>query len=214
MVNNPIMPKEFEVSLSLSELFTHQDYQDRRLYLNTAIGYSSEGFILISESSNADELAQLILDYNREDKGKPTEERQPIRLYIDSPGGDLISGFAIVGAIKASKTPVYTINVGQWSSMAFLIGICGHRRFSLPNMTFLMHDGDLNMSGSTNKTQDKMKFTQRFEEEVVKTHVLTHSNMTSREYDAISRVEYFMLPEDALERGFIDEIVTDIDTIL
>lgn len=214
MVNNPIMPKEFEVSLSLSELFTHQNYQDRRLYLNTAIGYSSEGFILISESSNADELAQLILDYNREDKGKPTEERQPIRLYIDSPGGDLISGFAIVGAIKASKTPVYTINVGQWSSMAFLIGICGHRRFSLPNMTFLMHDGDLNMSGSTNKTQDKMKFTQRFEEEVVKTHVLTHSNMTSREYDAISRVEYFMLPEDALERGFIDEIVTDIDTIL
>ena len=163
MVNNPIMPKEFEVSLSLSELFTHQDYQDRRLYLNTAIGDSSEGFILISESSNADELAQLILDYNREDKGKPTEERQPIRLYIDSPGGDLISGFAIVGAIKASKTPVYTINVGQWSSMAFLIGICGHRRFSLPNMTFLMHDGDLNMSGSTNKTQDKMKFTQRFE---------------------------------------------------
>ena len=208
------LPKEFKISFDLNDYIDYRDRQDRRLYLNTAIGYSSEGFVLIGESSNADELAQLIFDYNREDKGKPSEERQPIRLYIDSPGGDLISGFAIVSAIKASKTPVYTINVGQWSSMAFLIGICGHRRFSLPNMTFLMHDGDLNMSGSTNKTQDKMKFTQRFEEEVVKTHVLSHSNMTSREYDAVSRVEYFMLPEDALESGFIDEIVTDIDTIL
>ena len=34
------------------------------------------------------------------------------------------------------------------------------------------------------------------------------------DYDALARVEYYMLPEDALERSFIDEIVTDIDTIL
>lgn len=213
MVNNPI-PEEFEVSLSLAELFNYQDYRDRRLYLNTAIGYSTEGIVLISESSNADEMAQLILDYNREDKGKPIEERRPIRIYIDSPGGDVTGGFAIIGAIKASKTPIYTINVGQWSSMAFLIGICGHRRFSLPNMTFLMHDGDLFTAGSTNKAQDKMKFNERYENEVIKAHVIEHSNMSPREYDALSRVEYYMLPEDALEHGFIDEIVTDIDTIL
>lgn len=213
MVNNPI-PEEFEVSLSLTELFAYQDYRDRRLYLDTAIGYSTEGIIVISECSNADEMAQLILDYNREDIGKPIEERKPIRIYIDSPGGDVTGGFAIIGAIKASKTPVYTINVGQWSSMAFLIGICGHRRFSLPNMTFLMHDGDLFTAGSTNKAQDKMKFNERYENEVIKAHVIEHSNMSSREYDALSRVEYYMLPEDALEHGFIDEIVTDIDTIL
>lgn len=211
---NDFLPEEFEVSLSLAEFFASQDHQDRRLYLNTAIGYNTEGVILISESTNADEVSQLIIDYNREDKGKPVEERRPIRLYIDSPGGDLISGFGIIGAIKVSKTPVYTINVGQWSSVAFLIGICGHRRFSLPDMTFLMHDGHTSTSGSTNKTQDTMKFSQRFEDEVVKTHVLEHSNMTSREYDALSRVEYYMLPEDALEHGFIDEIVTDVDTIL
>ena len=37
--------------------------------------------------------------------------------------------------------------------------------------------------------------------------------MRSSEYDALARVEYYLLPEDALERGFIDEIVTSIETI-
>ena len=208
-----LVAEQFKVSLDLSEYLALQDQQDRQIYLNTAINYC-DGMIVVCNSSNADEIVQLILEYNREDKGKSPEERQPIRLYIDSPGGDAIGGFAIISAIKVSKTPVYTINIGQWSSMAFLIGICGHRRFSLPNMTFLMHDGDLLAAGSTNKAQDKMKFNERYENEVIKAHVLKHGKISSIEYDALSRVEYYMLPEDALERGFIDEIVTDIDTIL
>ena len=77
-----------------------------------------------------------------------------------------------------------------------------------------MHDGSLFASGSTNKAQDKMKFDERFENEVIRTHVLKHSNMKPVEYDALARVEYYMLPQDALEHGFIDEIVEDIDTIL
>lgn len=206
-------PGQFKVSLNLTEYLAHQEYMNRRLYLTTAIGYA-DGVVLISESSIADEIVDWIFEYNREDQGKPKEERQPIRLYIDSPGGDVTAGFAIINAIKVSKTPIYTINVGQWSSMAFLIGIAGHRRFSLPDMTFLMHDGSLFAAGSTNKAQDKMKFDQRYETEVIKAHVLKYSKMTSSEYDALSRVEYYMLPGDALEHGFIDEIVEDIDTIL
>ena len=207
------MPDQAKISLNLNEYLAYQDYLDRRLYLNTAISYI-EGIVVVGESSIANELVGWIFDYNRDDQDKPIEERKPIRLYIDSPGGDMTGGFAIVNAIKISKTPIYTINVGQWSSMAFLIGITGHRRFSLPDMTFLMHDGSLFASGSTNKAQDKMKFDDRFENEVIRTHVLKHSNMKPVEYDALARVEYYMLPQDALKHGFIDEIVEDIDTIL
>ena len=38
--------------------------------------------------------------------------------------------------------------------------------------------------------------------------------MKEHEYDALARVEYYLLPPDAKERGFIDEIVTDISVIL
>ena len=209
------MIKEFpkdqcKISICMGEYERYLDQLDRRLYLTVPIEDGAFDF----DMTVATEIVDNIIAYNREDRDLPKEERKPIRLYINSPGGDVTDGFAIVNAIKISKTPIYTVNIGQWSSMAFLIGITGHRRFSLPNMTFLMHDGSTFTFGSSNKAQDKMKFEQRYENEVVKSHIMAYSKMTSSEYDALSRVEYYMLPEDAIKHGFIDEIVEDINTIL
>ncbi len=190
-----------------------QELDDRRLYLYGEILPVDNDESICSDASLTSTLVEYILEFNRADEGIPSEERKPIRLYINSPGGSVTEGFALVSMIELSKTPIYTINVGQWSSMAFLIGIAGHRRFSLPASSFLMHDGSTFAFGSTSKAQDKMDFEKRFDQEIVKTHVLKHSNMRSSEYDALARVEYYLLPEDALERGFIDEIVTSIETI-
>ena len=190
------------------------DYKERRLYLYGEIVSVSDSDENDLGSTTTGRIVDWILHYNREDKGKPNDERKPIILYIKSPGGDVGEGFSLINAIKLSKTPVYTVNVGQWSSMAFLIGISGIRRFSFPNATFLLHDGSTFVYGSSNKVQDQMKFNERFENEVVRAHVLSCSKMTGAEYDALSRKEFYMLPEDAVKFGFIDEIITDLDTIL
>ena len=196
----------------LGQYLRIQDAEDRRLYLYGTIGVVD--YDMFEGDSNTAWLVEQIMTYNRMDRGIPPHKREPVRLYINSPGGDLIEGTALISAIEISKTPIYTINIGQWCSMAFLIGITGDKRFSLPNATFLMHDGTSGAFGSTSKVQDQMEFEKRFEKEVVKAHVLGHSNMKSVDYDALARVELYMLPEDALERGFIDEIVDNIDTIL
>lgn len=196
----------------LDQYLRMQDARDRRLYLYGEIG--AMDYDLFGGDSVTGWLVEQIMTFNRVDKDTPPHKRRPIRLYINSPGGDLVEGTALISAIELSKTPVYTVNIGQWCSMAFLIGIAGAKRFSLPNATFLMHDGTSGAFGSTSKVQDQMEFEKRFEKEVVKTHVLKHSTMKSVDYDALARVELYMLPEDALERGFIDEIVTDIDDIL
>lgn len=155
-----------------------------------------------------------IMRFNREDVGIPPAERKPITIYINSPGGDVTEGFPLIAAIELSKTPVRTVNVGQWSSMSFLIGITGHKRLALPYTTFLLHDGSTANWGTTSKAIDKAKFDDRFEQEVVKKHVLKHSKMTSAEYDGLVRVEYYMLPDDAMRHGFIDEIVDNLDDIV
>ena len=201
----------FNIGCSIDDWRYLKELEDRRLYLYGPV--TSLSGAVCSECAS-EEIVDNIINYNRLDHGKEPKDRTPIRLYINSPGGDVNEGFAIISAIETSKTPIYTINVGQWSSMAFLIGIAGQKRFSLPYSMFLMHDGSQIALGSSNKVQDQIDFSKKFEDEVIKPHVLKHSNMKSTNYDALARVEYYMLPKDALEYEFIDEIVTDIDTIL
>lgn len=211
-----IKQTQLVVESCMEEMRREQALADRRLSLYGVIeSVEEESKGLYLDISMTSWLAECIIDINREDAKNetPPEERKPIRLYINSPGGDLKEGFALVSAIELSKTPVWTFNVGEWCSMAFLIGITGHKRFSMPNMTFLMHEGMSFAGGAASKMQDRADFDKRFEETVVKKHVLLHSNMTAKEYDDKKRVELYMLPGDAMEYGFIDEIVTDIDTI-
>ena len=207
------LPENWRISLSMDEYEHYLDDSDRRLYLTSEIASSSNengGFAL----STASQIVDDIIAYNRQDKDISPFARKPIRLYINSPGGDLIEGFAIVSAIQSSKTPIKTINVGQWSSTAFLIGIAGHRRLSLPHAMFLMHDSITSNFDSASKVQDnKMEFDKRFKREIVRKHVLSHSKMTAAEYDSKARDEFYMLPEDAKRLGFIDRIVESLDEI-
>ena len=202
------------VARSPEEYDYYKESECRRLYLVRAIDWISDegmGNIYLSQCSR---LISKIMQFNREDQGKEIEDRKPIILYINCPGGDLNEGLGLVGAIETSKTPVYTVNIGQWSSMAFLIGITGDKRFALPYTTFLMHDGNFGVEGSTNKVLDTAAFMEKIEKEVIKKHIIKHSNMRARDYNKYVKIEYYMLPKEALDWGFIDKIATDIDDIL
>lgn len=204
-----------QLQIGLGEWEQYNILLDRRVYLVSEI-VSSDSVCDEYYRSPIMQMVADIMDINRYDNEHniAPADRKPIRLYINSPGGDIAEGFALISVMKLSKTPIYTINIGSWCSTAFWIGIAGDKRFSLPYMTFLMHDGSSFIFDSANKVQDRMKFDERFRHEVIKKHVLEYSKMDSTEYDLLTRVEYYMLPEDALEHGFIDEIVTDINAIL
>lgn len=190
-----------------------QELEDRRVYLYGEILPLDSDDSFYADASIASFIVEQILDYNRMDEGVDPAEREPIRLYINSPGGDVTEGFALISAMELSKTPIYTINMGQWSSMAFLIGIAGHKRLSLPKASFLMHDGSIFLYGTANKVKDRVEFENRVEDEVVKPFVLEHSKMSEDEYDRLDRKEFYMLAKDALEYGFIDEVITELDAI-
>lgn len=185
-------------SESLSDAFVLKDLQQRKLFLESDI----DGFYSVSD------IVKNIMQYNSDDdkNGIPVEERRPILLYIASPGGSLDAGMALVDAIISSKTPVYTINMGFAYSMAFLIMISGHKRFSHSNARFLLHDGSNFVYDSTSKVKDRMLFEEQSEERI-KNFVLAHSTISSEEYDANLRKEWYMFPQEAKELGFIDHII-------
>ena len=93
--------------------------------------------IMISGEINkdaADDFAQrmLVLD---------AESQDPITVYINSPGGDVDSGFAIYDMIRFVSSPVTVVGMGLVASAAALIylSVDKERRVAFPNSTYLIH---------------------------------------------------------------------------
>lgn len=86
----------------------------------------------------------------------------------------------------------------------------------MKNAKFLMHDGSNFVYNSGAKAQDQMRFNSRVEERI-KEYILSRGNLTSEEYDAKLRVEWYMFADEAKERGFVDYIIgidCDIDEVI
>ena len=102
--------------------------------------------------------ANMILLWNEEDFGKPIEERTPIKIMINTNGGDVSAAMHLVDIISVSKTPVYTIGLGLVYSAGALIFIAGHKRMIFKNTTMLIHDGMIAVGESAGKFCDAAKF--------------------------------------------------------
>lgn len=162
------------INLGFGDEYEIEDLEKRRLYLNSDI---DEGII--------DSMVYHIMRFNREDKeaGVALENRRPILLYLNTPGGSLVDGYGLVDVIKCSKTPVYTINQALCASMGFLIYIAGHKRYSMPRAEFLMHDGSTMSWGSSAKVQDRMTFEKEQIEAMTKKYVLEQTKIDEKLYD-------------------------------
>lgn len=189
----------------IEDVFFLKDLKQRKLTVNFEI-----------EQFGISDIVRHIFQFNKEDAGISPEERKPIILYVVSNGGEVDSGFELIDAIIASKTPVYTVNLGYQYSMGFLIGLAGHKRYAMPNAKFLMHDGSQFIYNSGAKVQDQMEF-QRKVEDRVKQYIISHSRLTSEEYDSKLRVEWYLFADEAKEKGFTDYIIgvdCDLDEVI
>ena len=195
------------MSISYTDVFDMEEIDKRHLAINGPI---EDGGIFES-------VVYHIMRFNSQDKELPVEERKPIILYINSPGGSVTDGYGLIDAIITSKTPVYTVNQGICFSMGFLVFIAGHKRYSMPHAEFLMHDGSTAGWDSMAKMKDRMDFETKQLEKMTKDYITSHTKISDEMYDEKYRVEWYFLPEEAKEMGVVDYIVgkdCDIDVII
>lgn len=188
------VPK-YEVNLDLQEYMAMRDLQQRKLYIADNVYEELIG-----------EYIQHILQFNAEDKDIPPEERKPILAYVSSNGGSVDVGFELIDVIRNSITPVYTINLGYQYSMGFLIGISGHKRFAMPHAKYLIHDGSTFIWDSGAKAKDQVKFQMKVDEKI-RQFILDQTKIKPEEYDENFRVEWYMLSDEAKEKGVTDYII-------
>lgn len=158
-------------------------------------------------------ISKLILRYNVLDKDIPVEERKPIKLFIYSYGGDGNACLSIIDAMKLSKTPVYTYNMGQSLSAGFLILISGHKRFCLKNSTALFHSGSGGAQGTYEAVEAQTKDYRHFID-VTRQIVLDSTKIDLKLLNKKKASEWYIYADEQKKLGIVDEIVESVDEIL
>lgn len=191
-----------EAQIEPESVLQTYEFVDRSVFITDVI-----------EMSHANSVFELIKFWNNVDDadGVPIEDRKPISIYINTPGGDLDAVFSIIGSIKTSKTPVYTITIGTAYSGGFFIGICGHKRFGLPYSSYLFHEGSSMDGGDAHKFIQRTEFYKQ-QLKRLKNIVIDNTKISSEEYDEYRKDDWFMDPKEAVRHGVIDEILNDFDT--
>jgi ATP-dependent Clp protease protease subunit len=136
------------------------------------------------------------------------DEKSPITVYINSPGGSADSGFAIFDALRFFKPPVRTIVNGLCASAAVLIFLAApkERRFSTPNGRFLLHQPSTVVQGSASdieiNAEEIVKLRERYNQIV--------SDETGKTADQITRDadrDFWLSPEQARQYGLVGRII-------
>lgn len=158
-------------------------------------------------------IHRMILRWNMEDKGKPVEDRVPIRLYIMSYGGDLDYMWALIDAIEASVTPVYTINVGLCASAASLIFMAGSRRYMLPNSKVLIHEGSAQLGGDAQKIFDASD-TYKRQIKQMKDYILARTEIPPQQLNKKRNNDWTIDAAQCLEYKICDQVVATLDEVI
>ena len=187
MIPNPTIIEKHASGDKYYDLFSKM-FDSRIIYLphhvNTDLATLITGQLLVLEQKN---------------------DKEPIHMYINSPGGSVHDGLAIYDVMKLIKSPIYTYCVGFAASMGAFLLQSGDKRFALPHSRIMIHQPSGGFRGDCQDIQIQAQEIQRTKDMLVDMMVES-SNMSKEEVlKAIERDNY-LTPTEALKLGIIDEI--------
>lgn len=179
--------------------------KDRNLFLSEQVDQESIDKILkkIIEINESDEkLKQISKIYSL------TYKPEPIKLYIDSFGGNAYQAFGIISVIESSKIPIHTICTGAAMSAGFLILISGHKRFAYKYSTPLYHQVASFNFGKLKDLEDDVAESKRLQK-IMEKFVLEKTKISKDKLKQVytEKIDWYMSSEEALKLGVIDEIL-------
>ena len=180
----------------------YEDLNNRVIWINDEI-----------DGNLTQELVHYIMKWNREDKDIPEIDRKPIRLLFDSPGGDIDAQAAICSVIELSKTPIIGVAIGLVASAASLIYLSCHMRLALKSSYFILHKGSAALSGDFENIMNSIDDYKKEVEKMV-SFIIERSNYTKEEVEEHIKKDWYVRAPQALEKGLVDEIITDINALL
>ena len=131
-----------------------------------------------------------------------------IHLYINSPGGEMTTLFAVYDTIQYVKPDVSTIVMGQAASAAAVLALSGAKgkRFALPHARILLHQPHGGVEGQAVDIEIQAK-------EIVRSRVLMHEIIAQHTGQPLAKVakdsdrDFILTADQAKEYGILDEVI-------
>ena len=130
-------------------------------------------------------------------------------MYINSPGGIVTSGLAIYDTMQYIRPDVATVCIGQAASMGSLLLTAGAagKRYSLPHSRIMTHQPSGGFQGQATDIEIHAKEILSLRGRLKKIYE-HHSGKNLKQIEKIMERDTFMSPDEAMEMGLIDEVVT------
>ncbi len=156
--------------------------------------------------------SDLAYDVNRQLLAlERVDPNKPVYLFINSPGGEINSGFAIYDTARFIEPEVITIVSGLAASMGSLIALCAKKenRLTLPNSKFLIHQPLISgvMTGPASDIEIQAKDLLRTKEKINRIYAEETGHPLNEIAEATDR-DKWMTAEEALEFGLISRIIS------
>lgn len=163
--------------------------------------------IFLSEDVNATTASLVVAQMLFLESEDPDKE---ISFYINSPGGSITDGMAIVDTMNYIKCPVSTICIGMAASMGAVLLASGTKgkRFATPNSEILIHQPLIAGGGLSGQTTE-IKI---HADHMVKTREKLNKILSERTGQSLEQItkdterDNYMTAEEALKYGLIDGI--------
>lgn len=143
------------------------------------------------------------------------DQKKPINLYINSPGGVVYAGLAIYDTMQMISAPVSTLAIGVSASMgtALLTAGAKGKRYALPHSTIHMHPTGGGAQGYTEDVRIASHEQERLQAQLF--HLMgKHSGHTRKEIEEHFLRDRYMSAPEAQQFGLIDEVIGDISDVI
>jgi len=134
----------------------------------------------------------------------------PIRIFIDSPGGDADAGYAIFDMIRFVKPKVWTIGMGLVASAAAIIQLASpkERRVGLPNSHYLIHQPLSGIRGVATDIEIHAKELEKLREKINRL-IADETGNSPNQVEKDTDRDYWMNATEAVSYGLISKIITN-----
>ena len=138
------------------------------------------------------------------------DPEKDIQLYINSPGGAVTSGLAILDTMRYIRPNVSTLCIGQAMSMGAVLLAAGEKgkRLALPNSRIMLHQPHGGIQGTASDIEIHTREILRLRERIISL-LASYTGKSPEEINIDADRDFVLTAEEAVEYGIVDQVITE-----